>query len=209
MNRWRCRRYRISLVDCAAGRPAGPERQRLERHLAHCPACARNLAALRELPAIFQRSTVADPGEEFWLRQRREISRAVRNLPEPRWAVPLAAWLERLYQRPWRAAFTAAAAALVALTVYRVAEPPPASQHTPRDLAALDSGSLAMLHDFMEALAPDEGESQSHPADEDMLLAALSIHDLVGANALPEVPQAGDLNEEELEVIGNLIGGMG
>jgi hypothetical protein len=149
MNRWRCRRYQTRLVDCAEGTLSGPERQRLERHLAH--------------------------------------------------------W-------PWRAVFTtAAAAALVALTVYHFAERPPAPQRTSAEpaLTALDAGSLAMLHDFMEALAPNDGEIQSDRLDDETLLAALPIDDLVGVNVIPAVPQAGDLNEEELESIGDLVGGIG
>jgi hypothetical protein len=66
-----------------------------------------------------------------------------------------------------------------------------------------------MLHDFMEALAPNDGEIQSDPLDDETLLAALPIDDLVGVNVLPAVPQAGDLNEEELESIGDLVGGIG
>ena len=89
----------------------------MERHLAHCPACARDLAALRDVPTILPRSTIPDPGEEFWLRQRREIGRSIRNLPEPRSAWPLAGWLASPYYRPWCAAFTTAAAALVALLI--------------------------------------------------------------------------------------------
>ena len=207
MTGWWCRWHRARLVDYAADGLAGAPRRRLERHLAHCDACARDLAALRELPALLQAAAVPDPGEEFWVRQRQAIGRAVRNLPE----VPAAEPHRPLTRSAWRYAVGLAAAAAVAVFIYRVGErhPPPVPDPLAAHTAVLDANSLIALHELLQTVVPVDEDVPRVGADDEALLAALPLDDLVGVRLPSAVPQATELSDAELEGIGNLIGGLG
>lgn len=211
MMRRSCRTFQPLLVDHADGALDAPGRQRLEDHLAECPRCRTDLAALREVPSLLHTSSVPDPGDVFWLRQRHAIGRAIRNLPEPR----AVGWLDRL-----RAAFAmptlrypiaVAVSLAVALAVYRLAERPPMSPlgAATEQVAQLDNQSLAALHDLMQAVVPTDESLSQASADDETLLATLPLNELVGVPILPEAPRASDLEESELEGIGDLIGDLG
>lgn len=211
MSRWRCRFYAVLLVDYAGGMLADRQRQRLERHVERCSACAEELAALRDVPPILQSSVVPDPGEEFWRQQRQAVGQALRSLPTPQPSWPPAWRWEDLRLGVWRYPLAATAALLVALFVYRFAEYPQTPQPTAAEsqFAALDTDSLLVVHELMKALAPRYEQMPQIPPDDDTLLAALSAGDLVGVNPSPEAPQATDLTETELEGIGKLVGELG
>ncbi|MFI5395732.1 MAG: anti-sigma factor family protein [Candidatus Binatia bacterium] len=210
MSRWRCRFYRTLLVDYAGGMLTDRQRQRLEGHVERCPACAEELAALRDVPPILHSSVIPDPGEEFWRQQREAIGQALRNLPAPQPSWLPAWWWEGLRLSVWRYPLAATAALLVALFVHRFAEypqtPPPNAAES--QFAALDTDSLLVLRDLTRALAPSYEQMLQMLPDDDTLLAALPAGDLVGINPSPEAPQAVDLTESELEGIGNLVGDL-
>jgi len=73
MKSFRCWGLRGSLVDFAEGRLDDQRRESIERHLAGCAGCAATVLSLREVPAELRRLASADPGEEFWARQRGRI----------------------------------------------------------------------------------------------------------------------------------------
>jgi anti-sigma factor RsiW len=211
MMRRSCRTFQPLLVEYADGELDTPGRQRLEDHLAECPRCCTDLAALREVPSLLRTSSVPDPGDAFWLHQRHAIGRAIRNLPEPR----AAGWLERLratFAMPsLRYPIAVAVSLAVALAVYRLAARPPMSQPaaSTEQVAQLDNQSLAALHDLMQAVVPTDESLSQGSADDETLLAALPLNELVGVTILPEAPRAADLEESELEGIGDLIGDLG
>jgi anti-sigma factor RsiW len=120
MSSWRCRFYRSLLVDYADGGLDPRRRQRVEKHLARCAGCTADVAALQQIPALLQTSTVPDPGEEFWGRQQQSIRRAVRMASPREERSP--GWLhDALQQRRWRYAVALAASIVVMWSVYRLA----------------------------------------------------------------------------------------
>ena len=211
MMRWRCRPYQPLLVEAVEGTLDDAQRQRLDRHLARCPRCSADVAALRDVPALLQTSIVPDPGEAFWVRQRQAIGRAVRQAPAPQagWGLD---WLQEAMRRPvWRYPIAVGASVIVALLVYRFAERPPAtpSGAAAVQIAQLDSDSLAALRDLMRALEPADEPFSQVSSDDETQLAALPLNELVGVSVAPELPRTSDLNESELEGIGDLIGDLG
>ena len=210
--RWRCRTYRVLLVDGADRTLSDRQQERLERHLARCSACAEELTALREVPAVLKTSAVPDPGEEFWRQQRDAIGRATRALPEPSRAWRPTLWFAGVQHSTWRYPLAATAAGLVVMLVYQFAERPQRLAQSgvgQSAVAALDTESLAALHQFMESLAPSDEPLSQPSADEETVLAALPLEDIMGVGASLEAPQAMDLTEDELEGIGSLVGGVG
>jgi len=210
MMRWRCHRYQPLLVDCADGVLAGAQQDLLNRHIGRCVRCANDLAALRELPAALQEYTFPDPGEEFWRRQRQDISRAVRNLRVRRSGGQLA-WLREVWRRPAaRLPIAAAASLLIALSVYRIADraqAPPivAAPH----VAGLDADALGALHDMMQAVTPSDDFIPPLADDDDAVLAAVPLNDLVAGHSAPPVPGLTDLNDSELDGVDDLVGDVG
>jgi hypothetical protein len=212
MTRWRCRPYRALIVDCADGALSDRQQARLERHLVRCPPCAEELEGLRQVPALLMTAAGPDPGEEFWRQQRQAIGRAIRNLPAPSAQHEPVWWFAGVRLRTWRYPLAATAALLLALVAYRLAERPP--MHAPPDggesaFAVLDPQSLVALHEFIVSLLPSD-DALVHPSsDDDTRLAVLPVEDLVGINTLPEAPQITDLTDDELDGLGNLVGGIG
>lgn len=210
MSRWRCRWYRTRLVDYADGLLPHGQQPRLEGHLKWCRACAEDLAALGEVPAALHAAVVPDPGDEFWRQQREAIGRAIRNAPAPH-ASWWQAWRADGWRlEVWRYPVAAAASALIAVAVYHLAAsspvPPPGAAE--EKLAALDTDSLLSLHELMQTLAPAD-EQIAAGADDDLLLAALSLSDFAGSADVAVVPQANDLSDSELEKLDTLVGDCG
>jgi anti-sigma factor RsiW len=209
VTRWRCRRYQSWLVDRADGVLEASQRQQLERHLIGCSACQADLAALRHVSAALSASTVPDPGKAFWLQQRQAIGRTIRNLPEPRrsWSLE---WLRHALQfSPWRYPIAAAAALLVALTVYRIAARPPRSGNDSisHQLAQLDADVLVALADLAQAVTPSDDSLTYSPHDDEVAFAALAAGDLVGTHPLAHVPDEAEMSDAELERMDDLLGG--
>lgn len=211
MRRWRCRFYRPRLVDHATDTHGDPQDPGLAHHLAGCQACRRDLAALREVPPLMQTSKTPDPGEEFWLRQRQAIGRAIRHLPEEP-----AGWGQVRRRadgqmRRWRYPLAVAASVTVALLIYRFAGQQPPVPGTPASSAvALDTGSLAALQELMQAVVvPADEYVPPVSADDEQVLAALPLDEAVGVGVQPDLPGAADLSDNELEGIDYLIGGVG
>lgn len=209
MIRRRCQSFQPLLVDYAddALSETGP-RQRLERHLARCSRCRDDLAALRQMPVQLQTQPVPEPGEEFWLQQRRAIARAVRNLPAPRrgwWA----GWVrDTRLLAAWRYPLAAAVSLLVAFGVYHFTQSSRPQRQTaaPEAIAQLDAPSIAAVHDLMRTLVPSDDDLSEAPADDDSLLAALPLDAFVNVTVTPQVPQTDDLSSSELEGLGGLVG---
>jgi hypothetical protein len=182
MNRWQCRRQRVALVDYVDGSLDSEAAAKLESHLATCAACHDAVTALRRLPAELHETTLPDPGEEFWLRQRQAISRAVRNAPEPR-SGPTA-WLGKRVGQPrlvWRLPLAATASLLLALSFYRfgLTDKPAFRQGGSPSLSSLDDESLNELHDLISVVVPRNEPIGSGSHDEE-LLTSLPLSDLIG-----------------------------
>jgi len=209
MTRWRCRRYQPWLVDHADGVLHASRREQLERHLIRCPVCRADLVALRDLPAALSTSLVPDPGDAFWLEQRRAISRTIRNLGKPRhsWNVE---WIRQALQLSlWRYPIAATAALLVALLVYRIAAHPLGSStdSVSTQLAQLDADMLVTLADLAEAVTPGDDSLNYSPHDDEVARAALAAGDLIGTHPLAHVPDESDMSDAELERMDDLLGG--
>jgi anti-sigma factor RsiW len=160
----RCFLLRPKLVSFADGTLLEPIRSSVERHLAHCPRCTKDVVALREVPAVLRRDVTSVPDEAFWARQRESIARAVEASAPPRatarhvyvgWLAPaLAAGALLLVVRTWNPTESAAPAptsppalattapaegeAIAALVV----EPAPVVSD---DFASVDEATLASL----------------------------------------------------------------
>lgn len=182
MSRWRCRWHRAALVDYVDGGLDAKAAATLQRHLAACAACHEAVDALRGLPAQLHETTLPDPGEEFWLRQRRAISRAIRKAPEPRGG--RRAWLRQRFGPPrfaWRLPLAATASLLLALSFYRLgltnkyAFRPDA----PPSLSSLDDDSLDELHDLVGVVTPRDEPIGGGLQDEE-ILTSLPLGDLIG-----------------------------
>jgi anti-sigma factor RsiW len=211
MTRLRCRFYQAWLVDFADGVLDPSRQQRLEQHLTLCPACRADLEALRDLPDTLQTSTVPDPGDAFWLQQRQEIARVVRNLPQPRARWQLT-WLhEALQLSPWRYAVAATLGLLLAVSVYRIAERPPQSDRTATaaQLAVLDSDALLALQDLMAAVTPSDHSLSNDSQEDQVAFAALAAGDLVGTTTTVHPPDETELSDTDLDGVDELIGDVG
>ncbi len=211
MMRWSCRRYQPWLVDHADGVLDAARQQQLEQHLARCPDCRAGLEALRTLPEVLKTSNVPDPGSAFWRQQRLAIARTIRNLPPPRSAWSLGRLPEGLRLAPWRYPLAATVALLLALAVYRIAEPPPESigASMAAQLAALDTDVLLSLGDLAQAVAATDDALNYNPVDHEVAVAAVAAADLVGPQPLAHVPDETELSETELDRVDELIGTIG
>ena len=145
---WRCRHLAAALVDYAEGGLASPERERVERHLAHCVDCTAAVAALREAPALLRRGGAA-VNEGFWDAQRERIMQQL-DTPPPRARAPQHGF-------DWRLALPVAAAAVIALAGYLSLRPPSVpgavvlETLSPDDLVALVevAGSIVPAQDML------------------------------------------------------------
>ena len=111
----------------------------------------------------------------------------------------------------WRWPLAVAASLLVALFVYRYAERAPAPMPTALapQIAALDAASLAALHELVRAVVPQDDYLRPAGSEDEAWLAALPLADWINAGTEPPVPQATDLSENELDIIHDLLGGVG
>ncbi len=129
----RCFLLRPKLVNFAEGTQPEPARSRIERHLANCPRCTEDVVALREVPAVLRRSAATAPNEEFWVRQRESIARAIEAPVSSRVA-------ER---RPYAWWFAPALAAMALLLVVRTWNPTESAVPAPTTTPALDATTAA------------------------------------------------------------------
>ncbi|MFQ5666572.1 MAG: sigma-70 family RNA polymerase sigma factor [Candidatus Binatia bacterium] len=215
--------HQIALNQCRAIRRRGAARRwvrlddvlpparghGLERHLAHCAGCQRCLEALREVPAWLHGLPVPDPGEEFWVQQRRAIARATGNLPPPRRRWQRGWRHDGLRSVPWRYPALAAASVLVVLLAYRFGQHArtPAPAHV--QIATLDADSLAALDEVIRVMAPRDGSVLQTTPPGAATPLVLRLSGLVGMRSELAVPSMTDLTESELERVGDLIGGVG
>lgn len=184
-------------MDLAEGTLEPSKKPRLERHLSQCTECAQALSALREIPALL-RDTGPHADEETWLRQRRNIMRAIGSQPEQiRSRFPLGA--------RWGMGLAAAAGLLLAVIGYQgLRYTGNLIEERSINLASLDTNSVLEL----AALAQGIG------APSDWLLGEVSPDDANPSEAasLPwGVPVGaetglGDLNDEDLDRLGDLLG---
>ena len=71
--RWQCALLQRWLPEYPDGDLPAFWKGRLQRHLEHCPACRRELAALKEVVAAIKAAPVAEPGPEFWTEFSRDL----------------------------------------------------------------------------------------------------------------------------------------
>lgn len=159
MTAWRCRRWRPDLVDLALRTLAASDVRRVEAHLAGCPDCRADLAALRDTTHALANQPSERPADAFWLAQRQAIMRRVRTAPAP----------TRVQWPRWQTVGGLAAAMLAVVLGRSVL--PPAAPMARMSIDRLDDDALVHLHDLLPAIAP---ASAIDDADGDML----SIHDL-------------------------------
>lgn len=211
MMSWRCRLYQPWLVDRVDGLLDAARSQRLENHLNHCTACRADLEALTDVPATLRTSTVPDPGDAFWLQQRQDIGRAIRNLPAPRSGWQLNWLRDALRLRTWRYPLAATVALLLAVSVYRVVEryPETGGASVAAQLTALDNEVLLALDDLTAAVAPTDDSLNYTPREDEFAFAALAVGDLVGTHTLSHVPDETEMDDADLEGMDELLGGVG
>ncbi len=61
-----CAKYKDRLIEAYYGELAPGDREELDRHVASCPECAAELAALRSTLGLMDGRERTDPGAEFW-----------------------------------------------------------------------------------------------------------------------------------------------
>lgn len=203
LTRCRCRRLRARLVDYADGALDAGARARLEGHLGACPRCAADLNALRDIAAALSESRVPRRDEEFWLRQSEAIMRRVRRLPE-REPAPRA---DRF--SVWRFAAAAAAAVVVTVAAYELTRSP---AREPRDLAArvegLDAEAVLALADAVDDFFPQAGLLSAGAVAEEYAPSGVEDQPWVEPGGLSRPPEVSDLDYDELDSLGELVGDM-
>lgn len=104
-----------------------------------------------------------------------------------------------------------ATALAVSLFVYRLAVDvrEPHSGRLADEIARLDAESVIALHDLARAVLPTEGEFvPAVSSGDDRMLARLPLADFVGPRPVPEALAVRDLNDSELDLTADLIGGF-
>lgn len=86
--RWQCALLKRWLPEYPDGDLPAFWQARLKSHLARCPACRQELAALQEVVRALQAAPAAAPGPEFWAEFDRELhlklAHAAPGAPRPR-----------------------------------------------------------------------------------------------------------------------------
>jgi anti-sigma factor RsiW len=141
---WRCRRMTPRLVDLADGALPAAHRDRVERHVAACAACREALHALRDAPAKLRALGDQTGPEVDWERQRRDIMRAVRTVPEPAGRRVSSGF-------DWRLAMPVAAMAVIAIAGVAVLRKPNSHIRASAERAGIAAPELA---DFAEVVLP-------------------------------------------------------
>jgi anti-sigma factor RsiW len=204
LNRWRCRRQAAALVDYADGELSERARPRLERHLARCPRCRDELAALHEVPALLQTAEIRRD-ESFWLRQRQDILRAVRTQTEP------APARERVPRFAWQGAVAAVAVAVIVIAGIRTLHRPQPTllsrAQLPANIDALDPETTAALSDVAATLVPLPETPPATTENDDLLLAAAAREEWGPAHPLEIIPEITDLSDQDLEALNDMVGG--
>jgi anti-sigma factor RsiW len=190
---WRCRRLEAALVDYSEGMLAGAERERVERHAAGCARCAAALAALVDVPALFE-PAAALRSDAFWVGQRQRVMRAIREPVAP---------AEELQPRgfDWRLAMPVAVALVVALAGYLSLRPPSVPGEavldalSPEDLAALTevSGGIVAAPDLVPEVAADPSEALEGAVE-------------AGWIRIEPPPAWADLDDEDLDELRGITG---
>ncbi len=196
-----CRKWQIILGEYVLGTVDERDRARLERHLARCERCRRELAETEKMYRLLGDFELAKPGPFF----AAKVARAVRDEAEAAAAAPplerALAGLGRAVRRPAVASAVAAASlAVVAAVLYVKVWLPRA----PQELGIPTAGEVA----------PADGKRDAAPAREkEALLAeeksgegprrALSRVDAPGEGVLPPASTyvAGELATEELAAV--------
>jgi len=179
------------LAAFADGGLEGRERERVEAHVAGCPACAEEVRVLREVLVETRRAAAPSTKDEaFWIDLTRDIRTAVAAEPPARtswWRMPVMAF-----------GFAAAAAAVLyvyakghapgapAVVAHHHRAPLPAPP-TVEDLEEMNADELeavnaALADDFADA--PDDDElAATAPAAAENLIENLSDEDAARVQA--------------------------
>ncbi len=103
-----------------------------------------------------------------------------------------------------------ATALIVSLFVYRLAADLQngCSQRLAEEIARLDTESVLALHDVARAVVPAAEEFvPAVSSGDERMLVRLPLADFIGLRPVPEVLSVRDLNDSELDVTADLIGG--
>ena len=134
---WRCALLKRWLPEYPDGELPAFLRRRLTGHLAACPACRRELAAIKEAEAAIQATPVADPGPDFWEAFNRELhlklAQAAQAAPAAGEAVKTSAL--RRFKVPYYLLGAPALAVLVLWLFAHLTEGPPKPVLTPPQMA--------------------------------------------------------------------------
>ncbi len=104
-----------------------------------------------------------------------------------------------------------ATALTVSLFVYRLAVDvrEPHSGRLADEIAGLDAESVIALHDLARAVLPAEEDFvPAVSSGDDRMLAHLPLADFIGPRPVPEALAVRDLNDSEVDVTADLIGGF-
>jgi anti-sigma factor RsiW len=192
--RWRCRQLHAALVDHAQGRSAAAQQPTIAAHLRDCARCRAAHAALQEVPALLVQVAVPPRDESFWLRQRQQIMRAVRQSPAPgRAAAPVVGW--------WRPAAVMTALLIALAAVQLLSRSAPPSSDVAAGLAVVENGDELALLEAAELLAPPAEIAPEVWSDDESPLPDWAV-----SGAGQAVPRMSDLSDEELDSLNGLIG---
>jgi hypothetical protein len=124
-----CREFKELMIEARYGELGPADRERFDRHVASCPACAAEYASLRATLELMDERRRPEPGPEFWSGYWERLSRrmlweAIEEGRRPSLAGRLAGALDRLPRWSLQAA---GAAALLLIGVFiggRLIAPP-------------------------------------------------------------------------------------
>lgn len=183
---WQCLRLRAELVDFADGTLGEPYRRRVERHVASCARCSEAVLDLREARGRLERMAPADRPQEFWIRQREAILRAIAESPAPagsatavassgakRWSAPLAlaasAALALLVSRWWSPAADSTPLAEPSLAQSAPSEPTVETVASVADESGLSQDTLVFDDTSLLGLAEQLQDDSTASADDNLI----------------------------------------
>jgi len=178
------------------------DRSRVEKHLAACEDCARELAMIRMLAD----EPVPDPGEAFWTALPGKVYREVREQDRQKRSGGLMGLLDRVLLPRWAWAGAAAAVLLVAAVSWFLVHP------RPEEIASTaPPDTVSPYEDMLDAESVDMAELDDTQLDSLDSWAARELASLQetpgdlftsGFDASTDDKLA-ELNEQELEDLSN------
>ena len=147
-----CAEYKDRLIEAYYGELGPGDREELDRHVASCPACAAEIAALRSTLGLMDGRERTDPGAEFWNGYWDRLSRRMlwESIDEDRRPSLVRRFVRSLAALPRWSYQAAGAAALLLIGIFiggRLIAPSGAPTREPAaSVASVDAGGVG-THD--------------------------------------------------------------